>query len=493
MTSQNFLAVDLGAESGRVMVGGFDGDQLSLHEAHRFRNVPLRRKGRILWDVKRLFAEIQNGVRGAAGRVGDAVSLGIDTWGVDFALLDREGKLSQNPYHYRDRRTDGIMEKVFTHVSDEELFQTTGVQSMQINTLMQLYAQWASDPGVVENSSALLMMPDLFHYWLTGEKKCEYTIGSTSQMLNIQTKNWDASILGRLGIPAHFLQPIIPPGSLIGPLRTEIAAETELKTLNIVAPACHDTASAVAAVPAEGKNFAYISCGTWSCMGTAETQPIRSEQAQKMGFTNEGGVENTYRLLKNITGLWIFQECRRFWSPSGKELDYWQMEKMAEAGLPFQAFIPPDHPSFLHPEDMPEAIRHFCTATGQAVPTSKEQILRVVLESLAMKYRETLDQLEELTGRRMAVVHIVGGGSQNTLLCQSTANSCKRQVMAGPVEATAIGNILSQMLAGKVCDTWEDARKIVRTSFPVTVYSPHHTEPWEEAYHRYRTMQCGFL
>ena len=493
MTLQNFLAVDLGAESGRVMVGGFDGNWLSLHEAHRFRNIPLHRKGHILWDVKRLFAEIQNGVRRAAGRVGETVSLGIDTWGVDFALLDRDGKLSQNPYHYRDRRTDGIMEKVFNHVSDEELFQTTGVQSMQINTLMQLYALWGSDPGVVENSSALLMMPDLFHYWLTGEKKCEYTIGSTSQMLNIQSQNWDAYILGRLGIPAHFLQPIIPPGSLIGPLRTEIAAETEWKTLSIIAPACHDTASAVAAVPAEGKNFAYISCGTWSCMGTAETQPVRSEQAQRMGFTNEGGADGAYRFVKNITGLWIAQECRRAWSRSRNELDYAQMEKMAEAGLPFRAFIPPDHPSFLHPEDMPEAICHFCIATGQAVPTSRQQILRVVLESLALKYRETLDQLEELSGRRADVIHIVGGGSQNALLCQWTANACEKPVLAGPVEATAIGNILSQALALKAFNTWEEAKSNVRTSFPVIRYPPQQTEEWKEAYHRYSKMQRGFL
>jgi rhamnulokinase len=492
MTLQNFLAVDLGAESGRVIVGCFGADRLTLREAHRFRNPPLERMGHLHWDATRLFEEIRIGMRRAADQIGEAASLGIDTWGVDFALLDRDGKLSQNPYTYRDRRTDGITEKVFTRISDKELFHITGIQSMQINTLMQLYALWTNDPGAVENSSALLMMPDLFHYWLTGEKKCEYTISSTSQMVNIQTQNWDAEIFMRLGIPPHFLQPIVPPCSILGPLRPEIAGETGLKNLQIIAPACHDTASAVAAVPAEGKNFAYISCGTWSLMGTVETQPVRSEQAQTMGFTNEGGVDNSYRLLKNITGLWIFQECRRSWSQSGEALEYAQMEKMAGNGLPFQAVINPDHPSFLHPEDMPEAIRHFCTVTDQAVPSSREQILRVVLESLALKYRETLDQLEEITGRRMAVLHIVGGGSQNALLCRFTADSCNRPVVAGPVEATAIGNILSQMVAGQACNTWEEARKIVRSSFPVTPYSPQHAEQWQEAYHRYMKMRRVF-
>jgi sugar (pentulose or hexulose) kinase len=422
-------------------------------------------------------------------REGELAAFGIDTWGVDFGLLDRTGALVGLPYHYRDSRTDGLVERAFELVPREEIFGQTGIQFMQLNTLFQLLAMAQQKSPLLDVAETLLMMPDLFNYWFTGQKSCEFTIASTSQCYNMGQGGWATSLLEKLGLPTHIFLEVVQPGTQIGTLLPAIATEVGLKeTLPVIAPGSHDTASAVVAVPVadeEQGRFAYISSGTWSLMGVETPAPVINQKSLAYNFTNEGGVQNTIRLLKNLDGLWLIQECRRTWANQGESLSYEELTRLAAEAPAFAAFIDPDDASFFAPGDMPSRIREFCARTGQGVPESKGAIIRCALESLALKYRWTLEVLTDLVESPLQVVHIVGGGTQNRLLNQFTANATGRRVVTGPVEATAIGNILMQMLAVGQLSTLSEGRELVRRSFPVETYQPEGDEAWEVAYQRF--------
>lgn len=485
MATRNFAAIDLGAESGRVVVGELHTGQLLLREVHRFRNGPVRVAGHLHWDALRLYDEILNGLALAIKQCGSLESAAVDTWGVDFGLLDRTGALIGNPYHYRDHRTDGVMEQVFARVPREQVFAATGIQFMPLNTLYQLYAMRGTP--ALESAATLLLMPDLINYWLTGEQRAEYTIATTTQFFDPVRRQWAIELLNQLDLPVNILPEIVQPASPIGDLGPA-AADQIGSNLRIIAPAAHDTQSAIAAVPARLDDYAYISSGTWSLMGVVSPTPFITDMTRDFNFTNEGGADGTICLLKNLTGLWLVQECRRAWARDGEDLSYADLAALAEDAPPFQAIIDPDDTAFLSPDDMPRAIAAFLAATGQSVADERGSLLRVVLESLAAKYRLTLEQLEQITGRSLEVIHIVGGGSQNRLLCQLTADACGRSVLAGPVEATALGNIMAQLVAAGECASWAEAREIVLTAFPTAMYEPRQRAAWDEAYARFKAL-----
>ena len=486
MPTQNTLAFDFGGESGRAVIGAFDGSTLKLHDVHRFPNTPVRIGAHLHWNVLSLFDEIHIGIRKAV-QVHPIASLGVDTWGVDFALLDDSDALIGNPYHYRDSHTDSMMAEAFKVVPRAEIFDYTGAQFIQFNTVYQLLALQRANAPALKHARTLLMMPDLFHFWLTGVKASEFTDATTTQFYNPRTRDWARELLDKLSIPHHFLAPIVQPGTVLGPLAQQTQRNLNvagLENIKVITPATHDTGSAVAAVPANDASYAYISSGTWSLMGIESKEPIISPQAQAFNITNEGGY-GSFRILKNIMGLWLIQSCRRSWIADGSDLPYSTLMDWARQARPLQAFIDPDDQSFLHPQDMPTVIVDYCRRTGQTVPTERADILRCALESLALKYRYTLDQLETLTGQRIEVIHVLGGGSQNTLLCQFTADACQRPVLAGPVEATAIGNILVQLIAQKEFASLEEARAVCRTSFPLASYTPQNSQAWQDAYGRF--------
>jgi rhamnulokinase len=486
----NFLAFDLGAESGRAVLGRFDGEQLSLGETHRFPNGPVRLPTGLYWNVLSLYTEIKRGLaKTYTESEGQLTSLGLDTWGVDFALLDRAGHLIGNPHHYRDSRNDGMLEKAFAIIPREEIFEQTGIQFMQINALYQLLSMSLHKSPKLEVATTLLMMPDLFNYWLTGRRVCEYTDATTSQCFDPRRGSWAYPLLEKLNLPTHIFPAIVQPGTELGYLLPDVADEAGVsRNISVIAPGCHDTASAVAAVPmAEGaeRSSAYISSGTWSLVGVETGEPVINAQSLAYNFTNEGGVDNTIRLLKNVTGMWPVQESRRIWAQAGEEISYADLTRMAQEAAPFAALINADDPLFLPPGDMPARIRDYCGRTGQSAPDSKGALVRCVLESLALKYRWVIDKAEELIGRPVTTVHIVGGGSQNRLLNQFAANATGRPVVTGPVEATAIGNILMQMLAVGQIRSLAEGRALVRKSFPVETYEPRETAAWGEAYQRF--------
>lgn len=490
-TTQDLLAFDLGAESGRALLGRFDGNRLTLSAIHRFPNHPVRLPDALHWDVLGLWAEIKQGIALARQRSGaNLSSIGLDTWGVDFGLLDHTGALVGNPYHYRDSRTDGMMEAAFARVPRVEIFAQTGIQFMPINTLYQLVAMVQNRAPALEIAQTFLTIPDLFNYWLTGRKVCEFSNATTTQCYNPLARTWALPLLSRLGIPTHIFPEIVQPGTVLGDLRPGLAAEVGLAgVVPVIAPACHDTGSAVAAVPATGQDFAWISSGTWSIVGTEVPEAVVNEQSLAFNFTNEGGVNNTFRLSKNVAGLWIVQECRRAWARQGEEQSYAELTALAAQAAPFQVLIDPDDLLFLKPsepgDEMPQRVRSRCGATGQPVPESKGALLRCVLESLALKYRWVLEKLETIMGRRLAPIHLMGGGTQNELLCQFTADATGRQVVAGPVEATAIGNLVVQAMALGLVGSLQEGRELIRRSFDVTVYEPAAArEPWEAAYAR---------
>ena len=492
----NFLALDLGAESGRAMLGQFDGQLLQLSEVHRFDNGPIRlpsgRTGyRLHWDVLRLWSEIKHGIALAAQKhESELSSVGLDTWGVDFGLLDRSGALLGNPYHYRDGRTDGMVDEAFRRVGREEIFERTGIQFMQLNSLYQLLSMVVDESPLLEVTETFLTMPDLFNYWLTGRKACEFSIATTTQCYDPRAGGWARPMLEKLGIPTRIFPEIVPPGTVLGDLLPEVAEEvgTGVSTgtsVPVIAPACHDTGSAVAAVPAAGADFAYISSGTWSLMGAELTEPIINANSLAHNFTNEGGVSGTFRFLKNIMGLWLVQESRRTWASEGESLSYGELTQMAAEAEPLRAIVDPDDGDFLKPGDMPARIRAFCKRSDQPVPESKGAIVRCALESLALKYRWTLERLEEMLGRRLEPIHIIGGGTQNRLLNQFAADATGRRVVTGPVEATAIGNVLAQMMALGHIGSIKEGRRIVRTSFDVETYEPQDGDEWDDAYGRF--------
>ncbi|MBM4073459.1 MAG: rhamnulokinase [Planctomycetes bacterium] len=484
-SSKHILAFDLGAESGRGLVGSFDGDKLRLDVVHRFPNGPVQTLDTLHWDVLRLFGEMLQGMRKAAVESGPIASVGIDTWGVDFALLGRDGSLLGNPRNYRDPHTEGIMEPAFARVGREDIYRQTGIQFMRFNTLFQLLALQRDRSPLLDAAETMLLIPDLFHYWLTGVKANEFTDASTSQMIDPHGRGWARELVRSFGLPERLLGTIVPPGTVLGPLRTSVATAAGIVSVPVIAPATHDTASAVAAVPARGNAWAYISSGTWSLMGAELPSPLVSDKALAFNFTNEGGVCGTTRLLKNVMGLWLVQECRRAWERDGHTYSYEELMHLAEAAPPFVSVVDPDDAGFILPASMPAALADYCRRTGQPVPQEPGAVIRCTLESLALRYRWVLDRLEELTGQRLEVIHIVGGGSQNSVLNQFTADACNRPVVAGPVEATAIGNVLMQAIGLGLLKSLADGRDVVRRSFEVRTFEPRQPERWQQAYERF--------
>lgn len=479
-TSVDYLAIDLGASSGRAVLGTVAGARLELREIHRFPNSPVRMLDRLYWDVPGLLREI----KAALGRCGGGSTLagiGIDTWGVDFGLLGRGGDLLDLPRHYRDARNRGMMERAFERVPRDELYARTGIQFLPFNTLFQLLAVAASPTRWLDLADRLLLMPDLLTYWLTGVAEAERSISSTSQMVNARTRTWDAELLARLGLPARILPPIRETGTVAGPLLPEVAEEVGLPAVPVIRTAAHDTAAAVAAVPAQGDDWAYISCGTWSLVGVELPAPLITPEALAANFTNEAGVGGTIRFLRNVAGLWLVQECQRTWEAAGQPASFAQLAELASAAAPRAAFIDPDDPRFADPGDMPRRIQDACAARGQPVPQTPGQIVRCILDSLALRHRTVLQQIEQLTGRRVRTVHLVGGGVQNELLCQLTADAAGRPVVAGPVEATAAGNILVQALAHGHVRSLAEIRQVVARSAALKHYEPRDTAGWDEA------------
>jgi len=480
--SDRYLAFDLGAASGRAILGELgEDDRLVVSELHRFPNGMVEAGSHLYWDSRRLLAEIHEGMRRC---VGDPLSIGIDTWGVDYALLEADGKQLGPPYAYRDRRTEGAVECFAAKMPLRRLYERTGIQILPFDTLFQLYATKRDEPGTLHSASSLLMMADLFNYQLTGVSASEFTLATTTHLYSPWEDAWDEEIISTLGVPRGLFQEIVEPGTVISELSLEARSETGLGRVPVAAVACHDTGSAVAAVPAEGEDFAYISSGTWSLMGIESQKPVINNTSHRHNITNEGGVSHTYRVLKNIAGLWLLQECRRAWEHE-KRYGYDEFAALAEAAEPHRAVIDPDWTGFLNPSSMPEAIVCYCKKTGQTPPQSHGETIRVVLESLALAYRQTLTQLEEASGRSIRRIHIVGGGSRNQLLSRLVAEATGRRVYAGPAEATAIGNLLVQAMAeGRVKDLTH-LRRIVRGSTRIEEYEPGDPEAWDEAYTRF--------
>jgi rhamnulokinase len=485
---RNYLAFDLGAESGRAMLGSIRDDVLTLEELHRFPNIPVRLPTGLYWDTLRLFHEILQGLIAACrGRKIQLAGVGVDTWGVDFALLGADGALVDNPRHYRDSRNNGMLERTFAVIPREEIFAHTGIQFMQLNTLYQLHAMKLANSPALEVARTFLMMPDLFNYWLTGVMRCELTDASTTQFYNPVKKRWAFELLERLGLPTTIFPEIVPPGTLLGPLLPHVAEETGAGEVPVYATCCHDTASAVAAVPAEGDGWCYISSGTWSLMGVELTEPIINQRSLELNFTNEIGAAGTVRFLKNIAGMWLLQECRRAWALEGREYSYDELAQLAAAAPPFTAVIDPD--AFLEPGRMPEKIAEYCRRTGQAAPEPPGPMCRTILESLALRYRQVLESLESLLGRRIERIHIVGGGSRNRVLNQFVADATGRPVIAGPAEATAAGNVAVQAIGAGLLKDLREARDLIRRSFPMTVFEPKPQADWDAAYQRFCALR----
>ena len=489
MTELKFLAVDLGAESGRVMIGLLNNKNIRLQELHRFANPQVKLFGHLHWDVLYLFNEIKKGLALAA-RQGhrDLQGIGVDTWGVDFGLIGRGNNLLGFPYAYRDSRTGGMLAKAFERMPRKEIYNLTGLQFMQINSLFQLLSMVESNHPLLEIAEKLLFMPDLINFFMTGEKVSEYTIASTSQMLDAQTGGWAENLLTKLELPAHILPPVIQPGTAVGPLLPEIVRETGIAPVEVIAPACHDTGSAVAAVPAKGENWAYLSSGTWSLIGVENNAPIITDDSLENNFTNEGGVNGTIRFLRNAMGMWLLQGCRKQWQAEGTRLDYDELVKLAEPAPAFKCFVDPDDPSFLNPPDMPAAITAFCLRSRQPAPENKGEFVRCILESLACKYKFLIDKINAMRSRPIEILHIVGGGSQNKMLNQFTANAAGLPVMAGPVEATALGNVLVQAVACKELASIAEGREIAASSFPVENYEPENQAQWQNAYAKIKRL-----
>lgn len=485
---QNYIGVDLGAESGRVMVAGFDGKQVTLTEKHRFATGGVRINDSLRWDVLHFWREIQSGLgKVAAGGLDNIVSVGVDTWGVDYVLLGQDDEMLGLPWHYRDKRTAGALEKVTGEVSRQEIFSATGIQFMEINTLYQLYAASRSGDWL-NQAKCLLTIPDFFHWCLSGAKKTEFTNATTTQCLDPTTRDWAKPLLDQLNIPSHMLCDVIQPGDSLGALQGSVCEETGLPPIQVVAPATHDTGSAVVAVPVDpswGNNWAYISSGTWSLVGVETDTPILSSEALAMNVTNEGGVDGTWRLLKNVVGLWLVQRLKASFERSGSTRNYAELTQSAAQAPSLVSFIDPEDGSFMNPPDMMQAIADFCRRTNQTVPETEASAVRCVLESLAMKYHNVLNAIAELSGRKIDVIHVVGGGGRNALLNQFIAFACGVPVIAGPVEATVLGNVLIQCRASGEIGSLSDIREVVRNSSELVQFDPEQCEAWAEAQIRF--------
>ena len=482
--SKTYLALDLGAESGRAIAGTFDGERLTLREMHRFPNVPVHLGEGVHWDMPTLFGEIKRGIAAAASMFDDGVvSVGVDTWGVDYGLLDSQGRLMGLPYQYRDPRTAGIQDSVMERLGRDFLYEQSGIQLMGMNTLYQLLSE---PPEWLDQASRLLFIPDLVNYWLTGQMATERTFASTSQLYNVRERDWAYPLLDAVGLPPHMLGEVRDAGESLGPLLPRVAEETGGRNINVVLPGTHDTASAVAAVPASDDSWAFLSSGTWSLLGVETPEPVMNGGARAFELGNEVGVLGTMRPLKNISGLWLVQQCRATWEAEGNSYSYDELTQMADAAAPFSAIIDPDNPSFTPAGDMPSRVVEFCLKTGQEPPTTRGEMVRTILESLALRYRVVLEAIEGIIEERKDTLHIVGGGGQNFLLNQFTANALGRQVVVGPVEATAAGNVLMQLFSDGEISSLAEGRDIIRRSFELTSYIPEDADEWDEAYGRFQ-------
>ena len=492
MAERKMLAIDLGASSGRGIVGAFDGERLTLRENHRFSNDPVNTGGRLYWDILRIYYEIRRSIARTVLDGDRVASIGIDTWGVDYALIDRGGRMLSNPVHYRDTRTEGVPERMSRVVPAAELYGVTGIQTLNFNTVYQLYREREEAPERLELADRMLNIPDLLNWFLTGVQANEYTILSTGALLDAAARDYAWGLLERLGIPRRLFGPVVQPGTELGGLLPQVQEETGKTDARVLTVASHDTASAVLAVPVQEKDFIYISSGTWSLMGTELASPLINEESRMLNFTNEGGVCGTVRFLKNIMGLWIIQESRRQWKREGQDYSFAQLEAWARESEPFRSLIDVDDPAFSAPGNMPERIREFCRRTGQPVPGTVGEVVRCIYESLALKYRMTADHIQALMGRQATVIHVVGGGTKDRFLCQMTADACGIPVSAGPEEATAIGNLMMQAIAaGEVADL-RQARQVVSASFECRRYEPAAgRDAWETAYGRLCAMQAG--
>lgn len=479
--TKRVLAFDFGASSGRAIIGCFDGDKITLEEVHRFSNDPVSVGGTVYWDVLRLFYEIKQGII-KAKIAGGFDSIGIDTWGVDFGLIDSEGKLMENPVHYRDARTVGLVDEAFKTMPKEKLYGITGIQFMELNTLFQLISLKKYRPWMLERADKMLFMPDLFGYMLTGKMCAEYSIASTSQLIDLDKRTWSKEILDAFGIKESVFAPLVQPGTVLGELSKEICEECGVDPVPVISVCGHDTQSAITSVPCEDGDFAFLSSGTWSLFGTELDKPIVNETSMNINITNEGGFDGSTGFLKNIIGLWLIQESRRQWKREGKEYSYADLEKLALAAEPFKCFIDLDAPEFVSHGNIPERVREFCRKTGQYVPETVGEIMRCIYESLAMKYRLTFEKLRECTERDYPVIHVIGGGTKDGLLCQMTANSCDRTVKAGPIEATVMGNVAVQLMSDGSVKNIGQARKIVADSSELKTFEPKDTDKWAKAY-----------
>lgn len=486
---RTYLAFDLGAESGRAVLGRLQSGILTSEEVHRFRNEPIEYGGSLHWDVPRLWLEVRKAIDSLEQP--ELAGIGVDAWGVDYALLGERGELLQNPYHYRDRRTEGMMSEVFGKVSKEEIYLATGIQFMPINTLFQLYAAQRQTPSIVGAARRMVTIPDLFNYWLTGNAVCEFTNASTTQLADPFARTWAADLMRKLDLPSDLPAPIAEAGTVVGTLLPGVAQLSSLLETPVIAPACHDTGSAVAAITARD-GTAFLSSGTWSLIGMELDAPIVTPQALRLNFTNEGGVNGTTRLLKNVMGLWMLQGCKNSWNARSQNTDYRELIELAIHEPAFAHLIDPDDESFLRARDMPAAIDSFCRKTHQPTPASAGAYVRCVLESLALKYRLVLHHLEQLCGKRLEQVRVIGGGSKNRLLNQFTADAIGRRVLAGPAEATALGNIGVQILATGEASSLQEVRAIIDRSFPTEIFEPLETDRWAEHSQRFE-QYCEIL
>lgn len=484
-----YLAIDLGAESGRGVVGRVEGNRLTLEEVHRFPNTPVRLLGSLHWNALELYAQIKQAIGFAVKASSEPLAgVAVDSWGVDYGLVGGEanGGLVGLPYHYRDARTDGVMERAFQVVPRDEIFSRTGIQFLQFNTLYQLIAAKERHPRLLEAAERLLMIGELFTYFLTGRAVAEFTNATTTQLYDPRRGGWAEELFRRFGLPLELMPEVVPPGTVVGPLLSDVAGEIGCDRIPVIVPAVHDTGSAVAGVPARGSDWAFISSGTWSLVGVEVDSPVINEKSLAFNLTNEGGVAGTFRLLKNVMGLWLLQECRRHWEREGDQVGYAKLTAEAEAAPALKGHVDPDDPAFFKPGDMPQRIVDHLRAKGEPAPQSRGEMVRCILESLALKYRYVIEGLEETSGRKIEVIHVVGGGSQNRLLNQMTADATGRVVMAGPVEATATGNILMQAVATGALPDLAAGREVVRASCELEVYEPKETAAWDEAYWRFR-------
>jgi len=477
-----YLAFDFGAESGRAVLAHLQSGILTTAEVHRFRNEPVEYGGSLHWDAPRLWFEVRKAL--ACVEQIELAGIGVDAWGVDYALLGERGELLQNPYHYRDRRTEGVMEEVFRKVTKDQIYRETGIQFMPINTLYQLFAAQRDAPSIMTAAKQWVTIPDLFNYWLTGNAVCEFTNATTTQLVDPVNRAWAIDLMQKLGLNSSLPGPIVEPGSILGTLLPSLAQNSSLTATPVIAPACHDTGSAVAAITARD-GTAFLSSGTWSLIGTELDAPVVTPEALRLNFTNEGGVNGTTRLLKNVMGLWMLQGCRNHWSARGQGSDYRELVELAGREPAFAHLVDPDDDAFLHPTDMLAAIDQFCRKTHQPAPATRGAYVRCILESLALKYRLVLRSLEQLGGKRIDQIRVIGGGSKNRLLNQFTADAAGRRVLAGPAEATALGNIAMQILATAEASSLQQVRAIIDRSFPTEVFEPLETDKWEQQTERF--------